>query len=869
MSGLDRPVGLVTGRSKRVIAVLAVVTLLVGAGAADLEETTEMELFAEEPPEVEAERYVQEEFTPHDGNTTRLVVVAYDESGNVLERDSLLESLRYQQSLRENDTVGPTLAAEQPSLGVENLVATAALQRERGDREGDGAPPELPPLDEQAAQLESMSDRDVEAVVGRLLDPDEPGRMTDTALEFVPGSYEPGSTEADGRVTVVTQETDGLVVSIPELSGEVRDAQVAADALASDAGEGYRLSGYGLMLVEEEESLDDSLALAGPAALLFVLLTLAVVYRDALDLALGVVGILLVLVWTFGGMGWLGIEFSLMMLATPVLLVGLSVDYCIHVVMRYRESRVDDRSVDGGEEGDEHSPDPARAAMHDALVGLGPALALVTVTAMLGFLSIRTSNVPALADFGVATAFGLLAALVVFGGLVPALKVELDGRLAVRRESRGDGRAKRAFGTTGRIRDVLAGVARVSYRRPLSVVAVVLLVSSLGAAGTTQLETNFSTDDYVAEDPPEWTRDLPEPLAPGEYEVRETRDLLYANFQSPDQQVHVVVDGDATDPAVLERVAAAERDAADRAVTAERPTGEPAVSGPVGAMHAAAGTNDTFAGLLADADTTDDGVPDEGLPAVLDAFYDAAPEQADRLLHRTNDGYEGLRLAVVVDGTADPSTVAAEMREVGDVADGEGTTVTVAGEPILNELVQRQLATTTASGLAVALATVLAVLLVAFRYRRDSATLGAVTLLPVLFGLSWVLGAMAVAGIPFSFGTAIIGSVAIGLGVDYAVHVSERFGHELDRRGDVKAALEESVVGTGGALLSSAVTTAAGFGVLALSLVPLMRQFGLLVALTLVVAFLTSVLVLPSLLVLWVRTLGDGVGGTRRSSPDR
>ena len=921
MRGIDRLTDLVTTQSKAVLAVFLLLTLVIGAGAANIEETTEMEMFAEDPPEVDAERYVQEQFTAGETNTSTMVVVVRNESGNVLDRESLLASLRYQQSLHENATVNATLVEQGGTFGVENLVATAAIRQEQrtggeaGQQAGAGFDGERPPLSAQIAALESMSDAEVERLVGVLLDSEaeRSAGATEAALDLLPTSYGAGSTEAEGRLLVVTHATGDLVVSIPELPEEVRQSQVAAKAIAQDVPQDeYRLSGHGLMLTEEEESMSDSLALTGPVTLLFVLLALAVAYRDLFDLALGLVGILLVMTWTFGLMGWLGIDFSLMLVATPVLLVGLSIDYCIHVVMRYREKHAgngvgtagveasdpadsapdasDPVETDGGTDdsgtddsgtvdgtNDDGFGTPAarmaiRPAMRDGLAGIGPALVLVTVTAVIGFLSIRTSGVPALADFGTATAAGIVAALVVFGAFVPALKVELDGFLA----ARGYDRTNRAVGTTGRLRGLLAGVARVSYRRPLAIVLVAALLSTAGVAAGTTLETNFSTQDYIAEDPPDWLQELPEPFAPGEYDVRETQAYLYGNFQSPDQQIHVVVEGDPTNPATLERVAAAERDAADRAVTFTRPTGDAAVTGPVGAMHDLAARNERFASVLADADTDGDGVPDENVAAVLDAFSEAAPDQADRLLHRTDDGeYRGLRIGVVVDGTADPSTVTTEMGAVGDViaagegggtadgddgdTDGDGAAgvdrVTVTGQPIVNELVQRQLATTTLQGMAITLVTVFAVLLVAFRLERSSASLGAVTLVPVVLGLSWILGTMALADLPFSFATALIGSIAIGLGVDYAIHMSERYGRELDRHGDTERALRESVVGTGGALLGSAVTTAGGFGVLAFALVPSMQQFGLIVALALAFAFVASVLVLPSLLVLWTRHL--------------
>jgi predicted RND superfamily exporter protein len=845
VSRLDTLVGTVTGRPKTVIAVLVVLIALVGTGAANIEKSPEMELFSEDPPEVTAQEYVQSEFTPHEGNTTELVVMVRNESGSVLDRASLLESLRYQQTLRQNETVNATLLDSGAMFGIENLVAAGAIQAERGDTTGPLTRDALPPLSAQVTQLESMTDAEVQAAVTDLLDPTSESALTEAALSLLPQDYEPGSPDADGRITIVTYRTDGLVVSVPELSEAVREGQVAADELAeATSRDEYRLSGYGLLLVEEQASISDSLRLVGPLALLFVVGTLALAYRDLIDVVLGLVGILLVLVWTFGVMGWLGINFNLMMIAVPILLIGLSIDYSIHVVMRYRENRA-------GNGVTEQRGASVAEAMHETLVGLGPALALVTVTAMLGFLSTRVSGVPTLTDFGVATAAGIVGALVVFGSLVPACKVVLEEWLV----TRGHERRHRAVGTTGIMGAGLRRLARVSYRRPVAILAIVLLVSSLGAAGATQLDTSFSTDDYIAEDAPDWTQELPESLAPGDYELRETRDILYSSFQSPGQRVHIVSETAVT-PATLERLAAAEQDAATRPVTVDGPTGEPAVTGPVGAMQTLAASNERFQSTLAASDTDDDGVPDRHLETVLDSFYEASPDRADQLLDRSEGGYEGAQVTVVVDGAEDPSVVAEQMRAVGDLTERNGSAVTVTGDAITNELVQRQLATTTVEGLAVTLVTVFAVLVVTFRYGRSLGSLGALTLAPVLFGLTWILGAMYVVDLPFSFATALIGSIAIGLGVDYAIHMSERFGHELDSDGDVERALEESVVGTGGALLGSAATTAGGFGVLAFAILPVMQQFGLLIALTLVAAFLASVLALPSLLVLWSRWAG-------------
>jgi predicted RND superfamily exporter protein len=112
---------------------------------------------------------------------------------------------------------------------------------------------------------------------------------------------------------------------------------------------------------------------------------------------------------------------------------------------------------------------------------------------------------------------------------------------------------------------------------------------------------------------------------------------------------------------------------------------------------------------------------------------------------------------------------------------------------------------------------------------------------------------MALLGVPFNAVTGTITSLTVGLGVAYNIHMAERYLLERRHGNDPREALRRSVRGTGGALLGSAATTVGGFGVLAFAILPPLQQFGLVTGLTIVYAFVGSVFVLPSLLVLWTR----------------
>jgi len=97
------------------------------------------------------------------------------------------------------------------------------------------------------------------------------------------------------------------------------------------------------------------------------------------------------------------------------------------------------------------------------------------------------------------------------------------------------------------------------------------------------------------------------------------------------------------------------------------------------------------------------------------------------------------------------------------------------------------------------------------------------------------------------------GTIPTGLGVDYSIHVGERFVEEREQTESLDSALTATITGTGGALLGSAATTAAGFGVV--SLASPLQRFGIVTAMSIILAFISCLTVLPCLLVIRERVL--------------
>lgn len=928
MGTFSRLLDTVTARSRTIIVLFLVVSLLLAFGVPMIEGESSMDQFETDQIESDKLDFVDEHFSGSENTTITQIIVRDD---NVLTKDTLIDQLEFQQDLRDDTTVNETIVDEEGLVGIANLVAEFGIHQEAGaaleanhtelTAVSDALHDELtwlnqhpdasiqasfevveedasfefteeqyetfetaaqmlrsadtdaqieeayqlgtagvlepqyealaeeqealedgldPTIDDQIDYLESINQTEIDEIIE--LGVSDDNSQSDEWMLFLPTDFERDSIETNATLMIATLEGETGAIHPGDAPDSIVDAELAMQDIAgTQTGDvSYQIFGDGITSDEMDSSMMESLLIVAPFALLFVLIVLALAYRDILDILLGIVGIVLVLLWTLGIMGWFGVNFNQIFIAVPVLLIGLSIDYAIHVLMRHREHR-----NDGGEQ------QGIRTAMRMALAGVGVALVVVTATTMIGFLSNVVSPLNAIREFGIVSAVGILSAFLIFGALMPVIKVELDEWL----EDRGYDRQKRAFGTEGgRLTRVLSIGGVAAKKAPYVVLIIALLISAGGVYGATNIDSSFETEDFVAEQPPDWTDELPDVLAPSDYTAAESISYLNERFVRQDNTADILVEGDITQDDTLQRVAAAEDTAAEQDVTATLSSGDSAISSPLSAMEEVAADNESFNETFTAADTTGDGIPDEELANVYDHFYETDPDRAESVLYRTDAGeYEALLMVVSVDGAAEGDDITDEMRAVAADLDGDGLSSTATGQVIINSLTEDELLDTVVQSLLVSFFAVLVFLMATYRRTANSASLGAITLLPVALTVTWILGTMYLLDIPFNIVTGMITSITIGLGVAYSIHVTERFTLELNRTDSVWRAMETTISGTGGALLGSAATTAGGFSVLIVAFLPFLQEFGMITALMIVYAFFASVLVLPSLLALWAR----------------
>ena len=118
---------------------------------------------------------------------------------------------------------------------------------------------------------------------------------------------------------------------------------------------------------------------------------------------------------------------------------------------------------------------------------------------------------------------------------------------------------------------------------------------------------------------------------------------------------------------------------------------------------------------------------------------------------------------------------------------------------------------------------------------------------------------MVMAGLNVNFVTATIASVTIGVGIDFSIHITQRFRQELRLTEDQSSAMVNTIQGTGKALLGSALSSMIGFSVLLLAPMPIIASYGLLTSIMILIATLGALFMLPSILIV--------INGMKHRSP--
>jgi len=577
-------------------------------------------------------------------------------------------------------------------------------------------------------------------------------------------------------------------------------------------------TGSGVISYQINEMTAEANTIIGPGIFIVISLILLVTFRKPSYMILPLAGLGISMIWLFGTMVLLGMSFSTMAVALVPLLMGLGVDYSVHLFHNYRAELQKGKSY--GE------------AIVASIQDVGMAMFLATITTVIAFLSFLTASLPPLRDFGILCAIGIGYTFIVTITFQVAVRYMLDRKKNVVIKPN----SKRFS-----LRNTMEKTSNIVCTHPKTILLVASVVTVVMIGGALNVQTGFNMEEFLPEDNP----------------AIETMGDISENFPfSSQEQEYILIEGNVASVDALKGISKTYENLRDDKFVAETPEGDPKVTSMLTIIQDAIRENSTIASEF---NTGQDGLPgnDQDVRRLYDYLYESDAYGADvkGVLHQDGSSYDATLIRVYTDISSfgngaedmnkDMETLYEELKE--DMTGYGNANAIVTGMTVLiytitSSLTDSQIISTVTS-------VILAALVLIIAYRKP--LLGLIAMIPVVLSVVWIIGTMYFIGYSLNVMTVMVTSLTIGLGITFAIHAVERFRLTADKTGDVMKAVSETIGHTGGSLLIAAITTMAGFGILILAPIPPEQQFGIITALTILYSFLASIFVLPPLVMFW------------------
>ena len=646
-------------------------------------------------------------------------------------------------------------------------------------------------------------------------------------ISTMPAEDKESPWESDGPILIsLVVSTDAENYADAEIIGDVQElivdwTETALSEMKMNASDNdLRVFSFSDFQYEQSANIGKEIGILTSMALLFLTFLLYVKFRSVRDTAYVIGLTILAIAATYGAAGIFQLTFNAAMNSIPILLLAIGVDYGIHVVTRIREVMQDMERDDpqGRMTLKDFDQELRIKAIRSGAVLTSAALVIAIFTDMVGFLSFRLSSQMFLVNFGTVIALGLFAIYVLSISLLPALMTAFPTKALPLAKSGAMNETK-----------LTAAIGQMAEQKPFLVIIVALFLSLPMAYGMSTLEVGFDTADQFDDS----------------LEVVQDFLMIAEEFQSSPTPLYVVLEGDILSTEGL----LAYNTAIETLSNTEGVTGVP--TGLWDTLESERGRNPSLDAMLADLTSNSD--------------FD----QLKEYLLNTDEGRELVGSLLYIDGqqtiisfqantldwqaTVDfEESLSEALEDASTSVDGDFS-MELSGRALILAQISADVAISAITSTAIVAFTILFVLIVIQFIRtqniKQAVLRGGVIWIPLITVVMWVYGIMGLAGYQLNSQTVTIGALALGLGVDYAVHYVIRLEEEVELHPDKTVAIwtSKTTATTGRAMLGAAISTAGGFAILNFSgLLPL-RLFGQVFIVAISLAMVSSVTLLPTL----------------------
>ena len=551
--------------------------------------------------------------------------------------------------------------------------------------------------------------------------------------------------------------------------------------------------------------VEGTMAMLGPAdmakmvpiVILVIILVLYLLMNSIKATVMTLAVVLFSVLWTFGLMAAVNIPIYAVSTMIPVMLIAIGVADGIHLINHLRHYL--SVSPESGQD----------AAVAEMISNMWQPVVMTSVTTAVGFVSLLTSQVYPIKYFGLFTAFGVMMAMFFSLVLLPAgLKV-----MGLPKWKRDRKSAARTSGFSGRY-----SVFLINHKFESYFLTIVIVLFSLWGISRVWIDSSFLS------------------------QFEENTNIVQAdrfinkNFGGT-STLNVILDAEEADAFKKPEVLRAIEELQNELEISLKEVGNSfALTDYLNRMNMVMNADDPAFNRTPE--TSD-------MVAQYLLLYEMSGDP-ENLWNVVDYNYQKANLTFQLkDDTSQTINSAIELIET-HIPDFEklGISVNYAGSGykglVFSDLILKGQISS------IFLSLVIVVILLALMFKNLA--VGFIAAVPIVITAFISFGIMGILNIPLSTTTALLSSIAIGIGIDYAVHFIQMYKNEASGNTTKILMLERTMEHSGKAILYNALVVIAGFLVLLFSLFPLNRTLGALVSLNMFTSFVGTLTVMAVLL---------------------
>lgn len=525
-----------------------------------------------------------------------------------------------------------------------------------------------------------------------------------------------------------------------------------------------------------------------PIVSIIIALILLVSFKSFRGVLLPLLTAGIAVVWTLGIMSILGYELTIISNIIPVVLLAVGSAYTIHVINSIDHIIIQDK----------------QQAIIKAIEYVTIPVILAAATTAIGFISfVFGSYLLMIKDFGIFTAVGTFIALLLSIFFVPAIisaSSKNNNKKLIKDEK------KQAILT----HKILLPLSQVLFKHPKYIFTGWIILILLFIIGIFQIKTSVNMADYFKKDNP----------------TRIAEDVMQNKFGGS-LPIFVVFKGDIQSPEVLQMMIKTEH------YMKEDPNVSVAqsVADLIEQMNDAMGEGKK--------------IPAEKSKIEQLWFLLDGQEVMPQLVN--NDLTKGIiqsKFASV--DSKDIEAFTDKMNRFIEQNKNEHCQIELTGMPSVYVKLNNSLINSQFNSLVIAI--IMVILIVGAILK--SGFKGIYAAIPVIATIVILFGFMGITGVSLDIATVLVASIALGIGIDYSIHIITGFNHYLKEYGDAEKAIESVILSSGKAVIINVISVSAGFLVLLFSQIVPLQNFGLLVAIGMFGSGFGALTLLPVILVL-------------------